>query len=85
MSFKVTKSCCNQCLFGPDKIVSDRRKTNLLKEITREQSYFVCHKSTIKGEDTCCRGFYETMGHHSQIIRIAERIGAIEFVEEQTP
>lgn len=80
--FKVASKCCNQCLFSPNKIVSDRRKASLLKEIVQEQSFFECHKSTMNGGGTCCRGFYEKFGHHSQMIRIAERLGAIEFVEE---
>ncbi|GAB7057393.1 hypothetical protein JCM16163A_41420 [Paenibacillus sp. YK5] len=79
--FEVSSKCCNQCLFSENKIVSDRRKVSLLKEIIQEQSYFECHKATMAGKNTCCRGFYDKLGQHSQMIRIAERLGAIEFVE----
>ena len=79
---QVCKSRCNQCLYSANKIVSDERKEELLAAIRSEQSYFVCHKSSINGGDTCCRGFYDEDGHYSQLIRVASRIGAIEFVEE---
>jgi hypothetical protein len=81
--FKVSDKCCDQCLFSPNKIVSEKRKESLLKKITKEQSYFVCHKATIKGEETCCRGFYEKLGAQSQMIRIAERLGEVEFIPSQ--
>ena len=80
MGFQVTSKCCTQCLFSENKIVSESRKKKLLKEIAREQSYFVCHKATISGKDTCCRGFYESIGDVSQMVRIAKRLGAIDFV-----
>jgi hypothetical protein len=79
--FEVCEKRCDQCLFSANKIVSDSRKTKLLKEIARAQSYFVCHKATINGKETCCRGFYDTMGGASQMVRIAERLSAVKFVE----
>jgi hypothetical protein len=84
VSFEVASKCCGQCLFSPNKIVSDRRKTNLLKEIIQEQSYFVCHKASINDKETCCRGFYEKMGNASQLVRIANRLGAVKFVEVES-
>jgi hypothetical protein len=81
MSFDVCAEKCNQCLFSENKIVSDKRRQSLLNEIVKEQSYFECHKATIAGKNTCCRGFYDSLGHRSQMIRIAERFGAIKFVE----
>lgn len=77
---KVSDKCCGQCLFSKNKIVSDRRKESLLKEIVQTQSYFVCHKSSQSGGDVCCRGFYEKLGEHSQMIRIAERLNCVKFV-----
>ena len=78
--FEVCEKRCDQCLFGANKIVSDKRKAGLLKEIVQEQSYFECHKATIAGKNTCCGGFYDTMGHASQMVRIAERLNAVKFV-----
>jgi hypothetical protein len=79
--FDVCEKQCDQCLFSNNKIVSDKRKANLLREIAQEQSYFNCHKATIAGKSTCCRGFYDSLGYRSQMIRIAERLGAVRFVE----
>jgi hypothetical protein len=79
--FEVCEKQCDQCLFSENKIVSNKRRTQLLQDIAKEQSYFECHKATIAGKSTCCRGFYDSLGYRSQMIRIAERIGAVKFVE----
>ena len=80
MGLQVTDKCCGQCLFSKNKIVSDKRKAQILKKTAQDQSYFVCHKATIEGKDICCRGFYEKHGHVSQMVRIAERLNMVEFV-----
>lgn len=77
---KVFKTPCENCLFSDDKIVSNARKKELLSNCKKEQTHFICHKSTIKGEDTVCSGFYKKMGHVSQLIRIMQRIGGIELI-----
>lgn len=79
--FEVCEKQCDQCLFSKNKIVSDKRRTQLLQEIAQEQSYFECHKATIAGKKTCCRGFYDRLGYRSQMVRIAGRLGAVKFVE----
>jgi len=82
MGFKVFDKCCKNCLLSEDSIVSPERRTQLLSKIAKEQSFFICHKATMKGDKVCCRKFYDTLGHVSQNIRIAERLRAIEFVEQ---
>lgn len=72
---KVAEQRCNQCLFGPNKIVSERRKREVLRQCERQDAHFVCHKS----DDICCRGFYDT--HTSNLIRIMQRLNGIEFVK----
>jgi hypothetical protein len=84
MMFEVCEKQCNQCLFSNNKIVPDSRKKSLLKKIVREQGYFECHKATIAGKNTCCKGFYDKLGMESQMIRIAGRLNAIKFVEVET-
>lgn len=81
MPFKVMAERCNQCLYGADKIVSDRRRKEILREIDRRDSHFICHKATIAGQNIACRGDWDqrTCG---QIGRMAGRIGMIEFVDE---
>lgn len=79
--FKVMKKCCGECLFSKNKIVSESRKKSLLSDIKRNQGFFECHKATAENKVICCRGFYEQKGHESQMIRISQRLGAVEFIE----
>ena len=83
MTFKVQKKMCDECLFSENKVVGNSRRDQIIKDAVREQSHFICHKSQLKDGkgDVCCRAYYDQLGHHSQMIRICERIGAIEFVE----
>ncbi len=81
MSFKVMAQQCKQCLFSPNKIVNNRRRNEVLRECRRTDSHFVCHKASIGGQEICCRGFFDTQT--SQLIRIAERLNMVEFVELQ--
>ena len=77
--FKVKKECCGQCLFSKNKIVSDKRKDGILSDCAKNQNHFICHKATIENQDICCKGFYDTQT--SNMIRIAQRLGAVEFVD----
>lgn len=79
---QVTKKCCGQCLFGKNKIVSDKRKQQLLNDIERKDSHFICHKATIKNKEVVCRGFYENKT--SNMIRISQRLDMVEFVDESS-
>lgn len=62
--FKVCSSKCNECLFGPNKIVDNERKQEIIETCIENNSFFVCHKFGIEGdevtigEEVCCRGFY---------------------------
>lgn len=76
--FKVKKECCNQCLFSKDKIVSNKRRQEILNSCRTGDHYFICHKATIEKQDICCRSFFDTQT--SNLIRISERLNAIEFV-----
>lgn len=74
MPFKVTKERCSECLYSKDKIVSNARRKQLLSDIKKADSHFVCHKE----DDVCCRGFYDS--GTSNMIRISQRLGMVEFV-----
>ena len=76
MTFKIMKERCDQCLFGPNKVVSNQRRAEILIEVKRKDSFFVCHKSS----DVACHGDWEQNGC-GQMGRIAGRLEAIEFVE----
>lgn len=77
--FRVMQERCDQCLFSPDKIVSNARRAELLRECKSRDCHFICHKASLAGgQDVCCRGFYDTQS--TNLIRIAGRLGCIEFV-----
>jgi uncharacterized protein YerC len=79
---KVYKECCGNCLLSKDRIVSPKRAKDLLKEIAERQSYFVCHKASVNGEEIVCKTFFDKLGHQSQMIRIAERLNVVQFIEQ---
>jgi hypothetical protein len=78
--FKVQRERCNQCLFSPDKIVSDKRRKQILRECAQTDTHFVCHKGTIAGVEVCCAGFHEAFPHVGNLHRIAGRMGWVELV-----
>jgi hypothetical protein len=84
MTFKVMKERCDECLFGDNKIVSNKRRTEIIREITRKDTHFVCHKATLAGKQIACRGDFDQLGC-GQMGRIAGRLDAIEFVDEPSP
>lgn len=81
MGFKVYKQSCQNCLLSPDRIVSPSRAKEIIKDCREEQVHFVCHKSSMDGGKICCKTFYDKLGHVSQLARIAQRLGAVEFVD----
>lgn len=78
---KVCSGQCDQCLFSPNKIVPNARKKDIIATCLREDRYFVCHKATIAGEEVVCRGWYDTYGPHTNLIRIAQRLHAVQEVD----
>jgi hypothetical protein len=80
---KVYKECCGNCLLSKDRIVSPKKAKQLLEEIKEKQSYFVCHKASMNNEEIVCKKFFDELGHQSQMIRIAERLNAVQFVEQK--
>ena len=84
--FRVASRCCSQCLFGPNKVVSEARKTALLEECLRTDQFFRCHVGDAKGQTICCRGFFEIHGRDVFPVRIARLLnelfsGSLRFVE----
>lgn len=79
---KVYTERCRNCLFSKDAIVSPERRKDILNECKRQQSYFICHKATMNGDDVCCRAYYDECGHDSQKIRLAERLNVITFIDQ---
>ncbi len=82
---KVCAARCNQCLFSDQRIVSKTRKAELIRNARRADAHFICHKHTMANPkaQVMCRGWYETQPP-SQLLRIAERLNCVTFVEEPT-
>jgi len=74
--FKVCKKRCDQCLFSENRIVSPERAAEVLQECEKKDSHFICHKY----RDVCCKGFYDADPGATNLMRIAGRLGAVEFV-----
>lgn len=80
--FQVQAEKCNQCLFSKDKIVGDKRRSNLIKKTLQNDTYFVCHKGSInKQHSLCCRGFWDAFKDQFNLGRIAQRLGGPKFVK----
>lgn len=81
MKFKIMAERCNECLYGPDKIVSNCRRKELIKELNQKDDFFICHKATIEQQAVACRGDWDQR-LCGQAGRIAGRLGILEFVSE---
>lgn len=79
--FAVMAERCDQCLYGPDKIVSNARRAQLLRDLNRDDSHFICHKASIADQEVACRGDWDQRGC-GQMGRIAERLQCVIFVRE---
>lgn len=84
MGLKVFKECCKNCLLSDNRIVSSQRAKEIINDCAKKQTHFICHKATMKGEEEIlCSQFYKRLGHISQMVRIAERMEMVEFVEQE--
>ena len=79
---KVFREPCRNCLLSKTRIVSAKRANQIIRECVTNNAYFICHKASIEGQDVMCSAFFKTLGHKLQIVRIAERLDAIEFVAQ---
>lgn len=79
---KVYKTACQNCLLSRDAIVSPDRRQELIKSCLKSQKYFVCHKASFKGEDVCCKKFYDRYKNRIQSLQLGTRLGLIEEVDQ---
>ena len=79
--FKVQRKACSTCIYGKD---SSLAIGELEKQIADPkfsgffQSYRICHHSN----DACCRGFWDRHKDKFALGQIAQRLGFVEFVNE---
>jgi len=65
-----------------NKIVSDARRKQILRETTTKDCAFICHKSP-EHTKIACRGHYDATGG-GQLARIAGRLGVIVEIDPDT-
>lgn len=80
--FKVQKRMCSTCIYRPDTPLD----LESLEDAVRDpyggfSGWRACHHAN---GDVCCRGFYEAHGPDCNVIRVAGRLGVIQFVEVDT-
>jgi len=75
----VAEKRCSECLISANKIVSDDRRDELLKELAESGRAFICHRASMAGEYIVCRGFYD-QGLSLSVV-LARQLGAARFVQ----
>ena len=79
--FPVRRRHCDQCLYTERKLVSNERRRQILRECRENDTFFNCHKSTIKGEIACCHGFYKRHPYATSVMRHAAKHKLIHFID----
>ncbi len=76
MKTQVCKSKCDQCLFSKNKIVTNKRKSEILKDCNENEKWFGCHKQ----ENAICAGYFKEKYNENSWIQIGHRLGLLEFI-----
>lgn len=73
---------CATCIFRPGNLMHLRpgRVTEMVRSAVAGGGTITCHSTLEYGEhpdygEAVCRGFYDSVGPRSQIVRIVERLG----------
>src|SRR5205814_5654642 len=82
---QVLNNRCDECLFSPNHIVSQKRKELIIEQTLDKDRYFTCHKAMIAGRDLCCRGFFDIHKYDSLVTRLAIQLNLVEFVDLGDP
>jgi hypothetical protein len=83
MGLKVFKECCKNCLLSEDRLVSSKRAKEIIKDCIENQTHFICHKATMNSnEEVVCCKFFNTIGYKSQMVRIAQRLNVLKFIDQ---
>jgi hypothetical protein len=77
--FRVQKRMCATCIYRPDSVLD----LAMLEDQVRDKhvgfrSFRACHHSN----DACCRGFWEAHKDEFPAGQIAQRLGLVEFVDD---
>lgn len=86
---RVAAKACDECLFGPHKIVDDARKAGVLADCLRRARHFECHKGTLRGDPVMCAGYraHAERGHDPKtalLLRLGRGLGVVQVVDPAT-
>ena len=83
--FQVARERCDECLLSPNALVDELGRKDILDRCGERgaEHHFVCHKFSQKDpkSNVCCRAFYDRDPDHSQLMQLAHRLDAVEFVD----
>ena len=80
-TLQVVSHPCSECLFSPNRIVSQERKEEIVYQTLAKDRYFTCHKAMLAGVDLCCKGFFDSHKDDSLVTRLAMQLNLVEFVD----
>lgn len=80
-SFKVQRKPCSTCIYRKNSPLDIRKlERDVADNYGGFKGYRVCHHS----KDACCRGFWSRHKDKFAIGQIAQRLGWVRFVTEDT-
>jgi hypothetical protein len=81
MSFRVQKKQCKTCIYKKSSTLDlERLEKAVADPYGGFRGFRICHHST----DACCAGFWQRHRDESNICQIAQRLGVVEFVNDDT-
>jgi hypothetical protein len=84
--FRVKRRVCENCLFSKNRLVSEERKADILARCEQENTFFICHEASERGETVCCRVYWDQYKNEVANLRLVQLFhrlqpGRLQFVE----
>lgn len=79
--FQVTKKRCKNCLLSDARIVSPERAEEIVSQCLKDDTFFICHQSSLKNGNVCCRGFYDKYKFDITLTRVATIFNQVKFID----
>ena len=76
-TLQVASQPCSECLFSPNRIVSQERKEEIVDQTLAKDHYFTCHKAMLARVDLCCWGLFVSHKDHSLVTRLAIQLNRL--------
>ena len=79
--FRVQEKQCDTCIFNANNPLDLK---GLLDQIRDPYGGFKGHRICHHSDDACCAGFWSSYKDDFQLGQIAQRLGFVEFVDDDT-